>query len=72
MDRATLLAHRDRWTHEPKPSRRALDRLEPHEREVYGGLGNDSFGENVRLEQERIGMKHLLRELYRLSSCGES
>ncbi len=63
MDRDTLQSHRDRWTRESKPSRRALERLEPHEREVYDDLVANTLGENVRLEQERIGMGHVLQAL---------
>lgn len=55
MDRTTLLAHRDRWSREPTPSYRALERLEPRERETYDDLVAGAFGQNVRLEQERIG-----------------
>lgn len=63
MDRGTLVMHRDRWMRESKPSRRVLERLEPHEREVYEDLVANTLGENVRLEQERIGMGCLRRAL---------
>ena len=54
MDEDTLLSHRDVWGHEPSPSRAALTRLTPEERALYDALGNDTFGESVRLEQELI------------------
>jgi hypothetical protein len=54
MDRATLLAHRDRWVAEPTPTRAALTRLTPAESDVYRDLVEDTFGPAVRLEQERI------------------
>ncbi|TVQ26834.1 MAG: hypothetical protein EA383_04350 [Spirochaetaceae bacterium] len=54
MDRETLLAHRTYWTREPRPFRGTLERLTEHERTLYGDLASDTFGDNVRLEQERI------------------
>lgn len=63
MDEETLLAHRDAWTSEPTPSRAALTRLTPAESALYGALGNDSYGERVRLEQELIGWDWALRRL---------
>jgi hypothetical protein len=54
MDEATLLAHRDAWGSEPSPSRAALSRLTDEESALYEALGNDSFGNSVRLEQELI------------------
>lgn len=54
MDRATLLAHRDRWVTEENPAKSALARLTPDEYDLYSELVADGMGERVRLEQERI------------------
>lgn len=54
MDEATLLAHRGAWGGEPAPSRAALTRLTAEEAALYEALGNNSFGQSVRLEQELI------------------
>lgn len=54
MDRETLTAHRDRWGTEDRPATSVLSRLEPDERDLYSELVTDSFGDRVRLEQERI------------------
>jgi hypothetical protein len=55
MDEETLVGHRDRWVQEPLLNR-AADRsaLTPAELQVYEGLVSGSWGERVRLEQERI------------------
>lgn len=54
MDRATLLAHRDRWVTEPSPTTARLERLTPDEQALYQDLVTDRLDERVRLEQERI------------------
>lgn len=54
MDRETLLAHRDRWVTEDRPTRSALTRLTDDEADLYSDLVADGLGERVRLEQERI------------------
>jgi hypothetical protein len=54
MDRGTLMAHRDRWVEEDRPTKAALGRLSPEEHELYDDLVTDSLGPRVRLEQERI------------------
>ena len=54
MDRATLLAHRDRWVAEERPARSLLTRLTPDEHDLYSELVVDGLGDRVRLEQERI------------------
>ncbi len=65
MDRETLLAHRDRWVTEDRPTRAVLSRLTADENDLYTELVADGLGERVRLEQERIdwewasrGLKH--------------
>jgi hypothetical protein len=54
MDRETLLAHRDRWVVEDRPTRARLARLDADERATYDDLVSDRLGDRVRLEQERI------------------
>ena len=54
MDRATLLAHRERWVTEATPTTAALGRLDADERALYDDLVADRLGDRVRLEQERI------------------
>ncbi|MDQ1305991.1 MAG: hypothetical protein QG671_1823 [Actinomycetota bacterium] len=54
MDRETLLAHRDRWVTEDRPTRSALTRLTADERDLYAELVEGALGERVRLEQERV------------------
>jgi hypothetical protein len=54
MDRRTLMAHRDRWVVEDRPTRAALTRLDADERDLFQDLVVDRLGTNVRLEQERI------------------
>jgi hypothetical protein len=55
MDRETLLAHRERWVVEDRPTSARLSRLDDAEQAVYDDLVSDRLGDRVRLEQERIG-----------------
>jgi hypothetical protein len=55
MDRDTLLNHRQHWIMEPQPEKRDLLRLTDAENQLYNDLRHDSFGPNIRLEQEMIG-----------------
>lgn len=68
MDRGTLLAHRELWGTEPKPTRAHLDRLTVAESDLYQDLVEDTFGPAVRLEQERVGWPAVEAALSRLSS----
>jgi hypothetical protein len=54
MDRETLLAHRDRWGREERPTSADLTRLTASERDLYTDLVKDRLGPQLRLEQERI------------------
>lgn len=54
MDRATLIAHRDRWVIEPTPTSATLTRLTADETALYDDLVADRLGVQIRLEQERI------------------
>jgi hypothetical protein len=64
MDEETLLAHRDAWGQEPSPSRAVLTRLTSEESALYEGLGNDTYGSAVRLEQELINWDWALDRLH--------
>lgn len=63
MDRRTLLAHRDRWGREDRPTTAQLSRLRAEEAGLYAELVIDSLGERVRLEQERIDWSWAATEL---------
>ncbi|MGA7689755.1 MAG: Wadjet anti-phage system protein JetD domain-containing protein [Jiangellales bacterium] len=54
MDRATLLEHRDRWGREAEQARRDLEHLTDDEAHLYADLCTDTWGSQVRLEQELI------------------
>ncbi len=54
MDRATLLAHSDRWVTEDRPAKSVLTRLTHDEQRLYTELVEDGVGNRVRLEQERV------------------
>lgn len=54
MDRETLVAHRDRWGREGRPTSALLTRLTSRELDLYTDLVSDALGERIRLEQERI------------------
>jgi hypothetical protein len=54
MDRSTLLAHRTQWVREAHPNRADLEHLTLHETELYQDLVRGTFGDSLRLEQERV------------------
>jgi hypothetical protein len=64
MDEETLLAPRDAWGQEPSPSRAVLTRLTSEESALYEGLGNETYGSAVRLEQELIHWDWALDRLH--------
>ncbi|MDW7772255.1 MAG: DUF3322 domain-containing protein [Desulfobulbaceae bacterium] len=66
MDRDTLLAHRQQWGREPQPVTRDLHRLTAEEAALYDVLRRNILVERLRLEQERIGFKYVMRALERL------
>ena len=55
MDRATLLAFESQWGKEEKQTDRMLSRLNTEESALYDDLRENKLGQNLRLEQERIG-----------------
>lgn len=68
MDRETLLAHRALWVSEPEPSTESLSRLTPTEQQLLRDLRRGTFGERVRLEQERIAFSWVRAALSQLST----
>jgi hypothetical protein len=71
MDEPTVLQYRSLWGHEPTQcSNLALEQLKPHERVVYTALRNNSWGQNVRLEQERLPWGKCVQELQAALSFG--
>lgn len=67
MDEPTLLAYRPFWDTEPSPVRHALLRLTPSEEDVFMALQTHLFGQNLRLEQERIHFSQLCRTLHNMT-----
>jgi hypothetical protein len=72
MDRETLLAHRDRWVSEDRPTTSTLTRLTPDEHDLYVELVEDGLGERVRLEQERIDWRWVEQRLLVVNGEGGS
>jgi hypothetical protein len=70
MDRETLLAHRQFWGEESKPTSRDLGNLQPQESELYRKIVCNEYTKNLRLEQERIGFSWLQAALSNLKRIG--
>ena len=68
MDRDTLLAHKEVWGVEPRQETADLQRLTPEEKMLYEDLGQNRWGDRVRLEQERIGFGFLEEALEKLDT----
>jgi hypothetical protein len=66
MDRETILAHRLHWGHELQPETRDLPRLNHAEKALYDNLRQDRLGEQLRLEQEKIGFAWVVDALDKL------
>lgn len=56
MDAHTLESHRGLWGQEPTQARHSLNRLTAHEQAAYRMLIDNTLGERIRLEQERISL----------------
>lgn len=54
MDRETLLSHRQQWVVEDTPTNRALSNLTSDEASLYRDLVESTYGDSIRLEQERV------------------
>lgn len=63
MDRETLMAHKAMWGKEPHPTGRDLPRLTPDEANLYDDIRLDRIAPSLRLEQERIGYRWVLKAL---------
>jgi hypothetical protein len=72
MDRATLLAHEAHWDREPAPVNADLRRLSVDEAALYCDLVEDTYGQCVRLEQERIRYQLIEAALAELGSHSAS
>lgn len=66
MDHATLMAHREHWVTEARPTGRSLERLTPPEQSLYEALCTQQLGRNLRLEQEIVRYPWVLGYLERL------
>lgn len=57
MDHGTFLEFKHLWGREPAPTKRELTRLTQTEQALYDDLRDNRFGNNIRLEQEKIGFR---------------
>ncbi len=67
MDINTLEVFKDLCTHESKQTNAQLVNLTDNEQELYNKLLKNHYGENIRLEQERIKLEYVKNQLYSLS-----
>ena len=63
MDEATLLNHQAFWGRENTAQARRLQRLTPDEQQLYQCLQDNRWGNQLRLEQERVDYNFLLSSL---------
>mgnify|MGYP001555178438 CR=1 FL=1 len=63
MDEATLLSHREAWVTEGAPHSRELKHLAASEQRLYQALCSNRYGDQLRLEQERIRYQWLEKAL---------
>lgn len=70
MTRQVLLAHQELWGTEPDQVLRDMQRLTEEERALYDDLRYQRLGTNVRLEQERVGIKTVQMSLDWLTNPG--
>jgi len=59
MDKQTLLAHQHAWGTEPRQETKELKYLNADEAAVYDVLRNNTLGDQLRLEQERISFGYV-------------
>ena len=69
MDEATLLAFAVVWGSESKPEKRPLSRLTPAEQKLYQALVDNQYGNNLRLEQERVDYDYVNQRLREMITC---
>ena len=65
MDRETLMEHETLWGVEPSPETGTLTRLTSEESRLYDQLRHNELGNQIRLEQEKIGIEWLVKALGR-------
>jgi hypothetical protein len=70
MNEATLLNHKAFWGRENTAQIRRLERLTPEEQQLYQGLQDNRWGDQLRLEQERVDYKFLLSSLALIEQDG--
>lgn len=63
MNRNTLLAHQQFWVLEARQEKSDLKHLTQDELQLYNDLRHNHFGEQIRLEQERIAYNYVLEAL---------
>jgi hypothetical protein len=63
MDSATLLAHATAWTVEPSQNLGSLSLLSDEEASLVADLRTSTYGDRVRLEQERIAWRWFTRAI---------
>lgn len=68
MDHDTLLAYRQYWVKEEKPSEAMPENLTNEEYSLYNGLRSNLFGESVRLEQEFIPFDRICKSCDEISN----
>ena len=66
MDQQTFLEHRTLWGVEPSHETGILTRLTNEESTLYDQLRRNEFGDQLRLEQEKIGFEWLVEALGRV------
>ncbi|MDR3600906.1 MAG: DUF2220 domain-containing protein [Desulfosporosinus sp.] len=59
MDERILMSHRHLWVIEEKPSFTQLNRLTADEHRLLSSLQNNTWGQGVRLEQERVSFQEV-------------
>ena len=66
MDHPTLMEHQTLWGVEPSPETGILTRLTTEESTLYDQLRRNDLGNQIRLEQEKIGFECLVEALERV------
>ena len=70
MDEATLQHHKAFWGRENTAQIRRLERLTPEEQQLYQDLQSGRWGNQLRLEQERVDYKFFLSSLELIEQDG--
>jgi hypothetical protein len=70
MDEATLISHRELWSHESTPTTPSLARLTGEESAFVKRMRRGDWGHGVRLEQERIEWRSAWEQVVRCVTAG--